>query len=138
MRITSKRRQFVHAARVRAARLIIADDHGLFRQGLRQLLEAEGYLVEAEATSGDEALTAVAEHQGCVLLLDIARPGMDGLEVARRLAERGDDRTFEELRRAKRDKRRRGGAKAIGDCLSPEFAQPPGAAKSCEPASVAG
>ena len=72
-------------------RVIIADDHGLFRQGLRQLLEAEGYAVEAEATTGDEALTAVAEHQGCVLLLDIAMPGMNGLEVARRLAERGDD-----------------------------------------------
>lgn len=72
-------------------RVIIADDHGLFRQGLRQLLETEGYSVEAEATSGDEALTAVAEHQGCVLLLDIAMPGMNGLEVARRLNERGDD-----------------------------------------------
>ncbi len=71
--------------------MIIADDHGLFRQGLRQLLETEGYTVEAEATSGDEALTAVAEHQGCVLLLDIAMPGMNGLEVARRLSERGDD-----------------------------------------------
>jgi DNA-binding NarL/FixJ family response regulator len=71
--------------------VIIADDHGLFRQGLRQLLETEGYTVEAEATTGDEALTAVAEHQGCVLLLDIAMPGMNGLEVAQRLAERGDD-----------------------------------------------
>ena len=39
-------------------RVIIADDHGLFRQGLRQLLETEGYTVEAEATSGEEALKA--------------------------------------------------------------------------------
>ena len=72
-------------------RVIIADDHSLFRQGLRQLLESEGYAVEAEAASGEEALKAVAEHQGCVLLLDIAMPGMNGLDVARRLAERGDD-----------------------------------------------
>jgi DNA-binding NarL/FixJ family response regulator len=72
-------------------RVIIADDHGLFRQGLRQLLEGEGYVVAAEATSGDEALASVAEHPGCVLLLDIAMPGMSGLEVARRLAVRGDD-----------------------------------------------
>ena len=72
-------------------RVIIADDHGLFRQGLRQLLEGEGYVVAAEATSGDEALVSVAEHPGCVLLLDIAMPGMSGLEVARRLAARGDD-----------------------------------------------
>ena len=72
-------------------RVIIADDHGLFRQGVRQLLEGEGYVVAAEATSGDEALTRVAEHPGCVLLLDISMPGMSGLEVARRLADRGDD-----------------------------------------------
>jgi DNA-binding NarL/FixJ family response regulator len=72
-------------------RVIIADDHGLFRQGLRQLLESAGYVVAAEAASGDEALTSVAAHPGCVLLLDIAMPGMNGLEVARRLSERGDD-----------------------------------------------
>ena len=72
-------------------RVIIADDHGLFRQGLRQLLEGEGYEVAAEATSGEEALTSVAANPGCVLLLDISMPGMSGLEVARRLSERGDD-----------------------------------------------
>ena len=54
------------------------------------------------------------------------------------LAELVGDRTFEELRRAKRDKRRRGSTKAIGDCLPPKFAQPPGPARSCEPASIAG
>jgi DNA-binding NarL/FixJ family response regulator len=72
-------------------RVLIADDHGLFRQGLRKLLETEGYEVVAEAASGDEALTSVAAHPGCVLLLDISMPGMSGLEVARRLGERGDD-----------------------------------------------
>src|SRR5665811_2082301 len=59
-------------------RVIIADDHGLFRRGLRQLLEGEGYVV-------------VAENPGCVLLLDITMPGMNGLEVVHRLAERSDD-----------------------------------------------
>jgi hypothetical protein len=53
------------------------------------------------------------------------------------LAELVGDRTLEDLRRAKRDKRRRGSTKAIGDCLPPKFAQPQAAAKSCEPASVA-
>ena len=72
-------------------RVIIADDHGLFREGLRQLLVTEGYEVAAEATTGDEALERVAANPGCVLLLDIAMPGMNGLEVARRLGERGDD-----------------------------------------------
>ncbi len=72
-------------------RVIIADDHGLFRRGLRQLLEGEGYVVVAEVTNGDEALTSVPENPGCVLLLDIDMPGMNGLEVARRLAQRDDD-----------------------------------------------
>ena len=72
-------------------RLILADDHALFREGLRQLLEAEGYAIAAEAASGQEALSAVATHPGCVLLLDIGMPGTNGLEVARRLCERGDD-----------------------------------------------
>lgn len=72
-------------------RVIIADDHGLFRQGLRQLLESEGYEVTVEATTGEEALAAVDEHPGCVLLLDIAMPGMNGLEVAQRLAEQEAD-----------------------------------------------
>jgi DNA-binding NarL/FixJ family response regulator len=72
-------------------RVILADDHGLFRRGLRQLLESEGYEIVAEATSGEEALSAVAASPGCVLLLDIGMPGMSGLEVARRLSERGDD-----------------------------------------------
>ena len=54
------------------------------------------------------------------------------------LAELVGDRELEKLRRTRRDKRHRSAPKAIGDCLPPEFAQPPGAAKSCEPASVAG
>lgn len=81
----------LHGIQRASRRVIIANHHGLFRQGLQQLLETEGYSVEAEATSGDEALAVAAAHQGCVLLLDIAMPGMDGLEVARRLGERGDD-----------------------------------------------
>src|SRR5680860_124129 len=44
-----------------------------------------------EVTSGDEALKSVAENPGCVLLLDITMPGMNGLEVVHRLAERSDD-----------------------------------------------
>ena len=53
------------------------------------------------------------------------------------LSELVGDRELEELRRTRRDKRRRSAPKAIGDCLPPAFAQPPGAAKNCEPASVA-
>ena len=72
--------------------LILADDHVLFRDGLRQLLEAEGYAVVGEAGSGQETLDAVAKAPpGIVLLLDIGMPGFDGVEVARRLSQRGDD-----------------------------------------------
>jgi two-component system response regulator DegU len=77
---------------VTPARVIIADDHALFRNGLRQILVAEGVDVVGEAASGEEALEQVAAHPGSVLLLDISMPGhMDGLETARRLHESGAD-----------------------------------------------
>jgi DNA-binding NarL/FixJ family response regulator len=58
--------------------LLIADDHRLFRHGLRQLLETEGYCLGAAATSGDKALTAVAKQHCCVLPLERAVvPGMN-------------------------------------------------------------
>jgi DNA-binding NarL/FixJ family response regulator len=73
-------------------RVIIADDHALWRAGLSQLLEAEGLEVAGEATTGDEALELAHTNPGAVLLLDIAMPGrLDGLATAARLKERGDD-----------------------------------------------
>ena len=73
-------------------RIIIADDHALWRAGLAQLLEAEGLEVAAEAATGDETLEAVRVNPGTVLLLDIAMPGrLDGLATSARLKERGDD-----------------------------------------------
>ena len=75
-----------------SARVIIADDHALFRAGLHQVLEAEGFSVVGEAATADEALDLVQANPGCVLLLDIAMPGrLDGLEAASRLKQRGDD-----------------------------------------------
>ena len=67
-------------------RVIIADDHGLFRQGLRQLLESEGYAVEAEASSGDEALLAVAEAKGSGVFHLSGAEEMTYADFARRLA----------------------------------------------------
>jgi DNA-binding NarL/FixJ family response regulator len=73
-------------------RVILADDHALWRAGLRQLLEAEGLEVAGEATTGDEALELVRLNPGAILLLDIAMPGrLDGLATSTRLKERGDD-----------------------------------------------
>jgi DNA-binding NarL/FixJ family response regulator len=72
------------------ARVLIADDHDLAREGLRALLErAGGYLIVAEASTGEEALALAAEHSPDVAVLDIryAGGGIDGLEVARSLAD---------------------------------------------------
>jgi DNA-binding NarL/FixJ family response regulator len=69
-------------------RIVLADDHQLFRRGLRQLIELEPDIaVVAEATNGVEALQALADHQPRVLLLDLSMPVLDGLgvlEAARR------------------------------------------------------
>ncbi|MGI9242935.1 MAG: response regulator [Verrucomicrobiales bacterium] len=65
-------------------RLIIADDHPVYRQGLRQILEGEPDLaIVAEASHGEEALTLMREHQPDLLLLDISMPQLDGIGVAR-------------------------------------------------------
>ncbi|MCK9539510.1 response regulator [Dokdonella sp.] len=69
-----------------AIRVILADDHQLVRAGLRALLESlADVTVLAECSDGSEALEAVARLQPDVLLLDITMPGMNGLEVARRV-----------------------------------------------------
>jgi len=72
-------------------RIILADDHELFRRGMRQLLEAQDYQVVAEAADGREALARAADTEADIILLDIGMPGeVDGLEAARRLLADGD------------------------------------------------
>jgi len=67
-------------------KIVIADDEPLARERLRALLaEQPDADVVAEAGDGHEALHACAEHDPDVVLLDIAMPGIDGLEVARHL-----------------------------------------------------
>jgi DNA-binding NarL/FixJ family response regulator len=67
-------------------RILIADDHRLFRQGLRQLCEVSGgFQVVAEAETGREALALAWEHQPDVILMDIRMPGMDGVEACRQI-----------------------------------------------------
>ncbi|MDQ3267539.1 MAG: LytTR family DNA-binding domain-containing protein [Pseudomonadota bacterium] len=68
-------------------KVIIVDDEPLARERLRDLLaEQHDVQLVAEAADGREALHACAEHDPDVVLLDIAMPGIDGLEVARHLA----------------------------------------------------
>jgi two-component system, NarL family, nitrate/nitrite response regulator NarL len=66
--------------------ILIADDHSIFRDGLRRLLEAEpGFCVVGEATNGEETLTLTRDLEPDVLLLDVSMPRLSGLEVLRRL-----------------------------------------------------
>lgn len=67
-------------------RVALADDHALVRAGIRALLEKiPGVEVVAEASDGVEALQAIRELMPDIVLLDIAMPGLGGLEVLRRV-----------------------------------------------------
>ncbi len=67
-------------------RIVLADDQEMIRSGLRLILESEADLaVVGEASTGAEALEVVRRTRPDLLLLDVQMPGMDGLEVTRRL-----------------------------------------------------
>ncbi len=64
-------------------RTVIADDHAIFRSGLKALLEKTGDIdVIAEAENGFDAIKAISSHQPDLLLLDLAMPGLPGAKVA--------------------------------------------------------
>ena len=67
-------------------RIILADDHQMFRHALGALLEKEKHMsVVAEASTGDELLDIVRKVPADVVCIDIAMPGMNGIEATRRL-----------------------------------------------------
>jgi DNA-binding NarL/FixJ family response regulator len=67
-------------------RVLIADDHQLFRDGLRGLLEAVTEMtVVGEATNGQEAIEMAERLQPDVVLMDIKMPGVNGIEATRRI-----------------------------------------------------
>lgn len=71
-----------------AIRVVIVDDHPLFRSGLRTLLEADGGTeVVGEAANGEDAVALVADTAPDVVLMDMDMPGLDGVEATRRVVD---------------------------------------------------
>lgn len=70
-------------------RLIIVDDHELMREGLKQLFEGEDdIVVSAEAKSGEEVLDILQSRSVDLVLLDLAIPGIHGVELIKKIRER--------------------------------------------------
>lgn len=72
---------------MRQLRVILADDHGLVRAGIRSLLEElPGVSVVGEAADGREAIHLIEAEHPDLVFMDVAMPGLNGLEAARRIA----------------------------------------------------
>ncbi len=72
-------------------RLLVVDDHALFRQGIIRLLADDSdFLVVGQAGNGREGLRLAERERPDVVLLDVHMPESDGVQTARRLKERGD------------------------------------------------
>lgn len=70
-------------------RVLLADDHPLLRQGLRALLEREGFAVAGEAADGAEAVELARRLRPDVAVLDLSMPLLSGMEAAREIQSEG-------------------------------------------------
>lgn len=66
-------------------RILLADDHAVFRQGLATLLEQQGFVIAGEAADGLSAVRLTQTLQPNVAILDSSMPGLSGLEAAREI-----------------------------------------------------
>jgi DNA-binding NarL/FixJ family response regulator len=66
-------------------RVLLADDHALIRQGLKALLERQGFQVVCEVSDGQEAIRSVEKTQPDVAIIDISMPILNGVDAAREL-----------------------------------------------------
>jgi DNA-binding NarL/FixJ family response regulator len=91
-------------------RVVIADDHSIWRSGLREVLEPT-FEVVGEASEGSEAVDRAMEHRPDVVIMDISMPTMDGIEAARQIKQKlpqtgivilsvtdSDDKIYEAIR----------------------------------------
>lgn len=70
-----------------APRIVVAEDEAVIRMDLVETLREEGYDVVGEAADGHAAVDAVIAREPDIALVDIAMPGLDGIEVTRRISE---------------------------------------------------
>lgn len=66
-------------------RVLLADDHALIRQGIRALLETQGFQIVCEAADGQETIRSVEKTQPDVAIIDISMPILNGMDAAREL-----------------------------------------------------
>ena len=71
--------------------ILLADDHPMFRQGLRALLEREGFDVVGEASDGHEAVRMARQLNPTIAVLDIGMPLLNGIEAARDIHKQAND-----------------------------------------------
>jgi two-component system nitrate/nitrite response regulator NarL len=77
----------MEATPTQRVRIVLADDHQLFREALRRLLDAEADLVVVgEAGDGEEAVAQTLQHEPDILLLDVAMPHANGMQVLEQIA----------------------------------------------------
>src|SRR5829696_9936694 len=69
-----------------SARVLLVDDHDVFRHGLAQLLRDEGLTILGEASSGEAGVRLAAELRPDVVLMDLSMPGISGVEATRAIA----------------------------------------------------
>jgi two-component system nitrate/nitrite response regulator NarL len=82
----------VHQApstRVTPLRVIVADDHPLYRESIIRMLRTAGETVVAEAADGATALALIRQHEPDVALVDVRMPGLDGIDLVGALSRHG-------------------------------------------------